>query len=67
MKKFEKLGKNLSRAEQKLILGGDPPGDGGTCGTHCNLTCKGNPGTPCAGVDGTCSNTSGTCYCLVVC
>ena len=32
MKKFEKLGKPLSKEEQRKILGGDPPG-GGQCGS----------------------------------
>lgn len=45
MKKFEKLGKKLSREEQKKIMGGNP-GDAVKCGdgciplkTNCPTTC----------------------------
>jgi len=40
MKKFENLGRRLSVEEQKMIMGGDPPGGAGCsaeldfCGTH---------------------------------
>jgi len=35
MKKFENLGRMLSKEEQRHILGGNPPGGGVTCKTKC--------------------------------
>lgn len=60
MKKFEKLGKMLSKGEQKKIMGGTL--DAGQCGTNCDKTCQ----VTCNGtkVDGTCGfGQSGKCYC----
>jgi len=37
MKKFENLGRMLSKEEQKRIMGGDPPGEG-QCGETCSDT-----------------------------
>ena len=53
MKKFQALGRSLSKAEQKMIMGGvTDPGDGGGCcsnnsycgtGSACvNKCCSGN-------------------------
>lgn len=66
MKKFETLGRSLSKNEQKKIMGGTYPDDG-QCGSQCNLTCT----VTCNGetVNGNCHTSphNGKCYCTGVC
>lgn len=64
MKKFENLGRMLSKEEQKMILGGDAP-EGGSNGGYCNCYCgDGQTFSDPTRLDGCCTSNE---YCLTKC
>jgi hypothetical protein len=64
MKKFELLGKSLTRDEQKRVQGGNEavdPGSGGACVERWQSCCGGL--TCCSGLS--CISADGSAYCLM--
>ena len=66
MKKFEQLGRSLSKQEQKEVMGGMVAlSDGGQCGINCNLSCSLD--CPNGKTAGTCFTARGKCFCDAIC